>query len=116
MSKKSGIELNLRYDTWACMAPKKTPIEPNNSKALAPILKSHIRKVILNGDVDAYSREPMAFARAPFMNIDTIGQTPSVKVELNDKRVKSHSTADGLEITYNGPIDVTVCWRAKRSW
>lgn len=116
MSKKNGIELKLNYGTWACMAPKKTPIEPNNSKALAPILKSSIRKTILNGHFDSFSRELPAFVKAPFMDIDTSSQTPFVKVELNDKRVKSHLIHDGLEITYDGPIDVTVCWRTKDRW
>ena len=108
MSKKCGIELKLTYGMWNCTVPAKL----SNAFILPKLLKDSIKQTMLEGCVNECSREPMAFARAPFMDVDTIKQAPYVKVELNEKRVKSHLVDDGIEIAYVGPIEVTLYWKA----
>ena len=86
MAKKCGIELKLTYGTWNCSVPKKC-------KNFATALKQDIRRTMRNGFFDNFSR------------------AMPVKVELNEKHVKVRPVGSDLEINYDGPINVTMCWR-----
>ena len=104
MANKYGIELKLTYGTWNCSVPKKC-------KSVVTALKQNIRRTMRNGFFDNFSRAMPVKVDAPFMRINTFEQEPFVKVELNEKHVKVCSVGSDLEINYDGPINVTMCWR-----